>query len=397
MAGRLNVSRLRWRRAATGAAWLAAALLLHLAVGGAISSTIDGWAAVAAMPPRLEAMFVRELTATVVPPPAVHAVRPAPRPAQRAAPAADAASAPQAPGPPAASALAEEAPEAPVDNAAQQMAAADNTNAGQTPAAEAPSDAASAPASTPPFEWPASTRLSYVLTGYFRGEMRGSAQVEWLRSGERYQVHLDVTVGPSFAPLMTRRMSSDGVLSEQGLSPRRYDEETFRAFSATRRLTMRFEADHVVMADGRRRPTLAGVQDTASQFVHLTWLFTTQPERLRPGQSVEVPLALPRDVDSWVYDVVARETLQAPFGAVEAFHLKPRRPARPGTLAVESWIAPTLQYLPVRIRIQQDAETFIDLMIEKPPLQAAEPAREPPVPGGVGRSALPASTQEEHP
>jgi hypothetical protein len=35
------------------------------------------------------------------------------------------------------------------------------------------------------------------------------------------------------------------------------------------------------------------------------------------------------------------------------------------------WFAPTLQYLPVRIRIQQDAETFVDLMLDAAPLQAA--------------------------
>ena len=33
------------------------------------------------------------------------------------------------------------------------------------------------------------------------------------------------------------------------------------------------------------------------------------------------------------------------------------------------WFAPSLQYLPVRIRIRQDAEVFVDLMIEKLPQQ----------------------------
>jgi hypothetical protein len=36
------------------------------------------------------------------------------------------------------------------------------------------------------------------------------------------------------------------------------------------------------------------------------------------------------------------------------------------------WVAPTLQYLPVRILIRQSAETFVDLNIEKLPEQAAE-------------------------
>ena len=83
-----------------------------------------------------------------------------------------------------------------------------------------------------------------------------------------------------------------------------------------------------MLANGKRRATLPGVQDTASQFVQLTWLFTTQPELLRAGNTIEVPLALPRNVDRWVYDVLGEETLYAPFGAVDTLHLKPRARAR---------------------------------------------------------------------
>ena len=107
------------------------------------------------------------------------------------------------------------------------------------------------------------------------------------------------------------------------------------------------------------------MQDTASQFVQLTWLFTTQPELLRAA-SVELPLALPRNVDRWVYEVVGRG------GAGHAGRrdrrpstCKPRREPRPGNdLVAEIWFAPTLQYLPVRIRIRQDAETCVDLLID---------------------------------
>jgi hypothetical protein len=31
------------------------------------------------------------------------------------------------------------------------------------------------------------------------------------------------------------------------------------------------------------------------------------------------------------------------------------------------WIAPQFRYLPIRLKIHQDAETFVDLMITKPP------------------------------
>jgi hypothetical protein len=214
--------------------------------------------------------------------------------------------------------------------------------------------------------------MTYTLTGNYRGPIEGQAQVEWLRSGSRYQVHLDVSVGPFFAPLMRRSLSSDGELTERGLQPQRYDEETKVAFSDPRRQSIMFDGQQVLLPGGKTVPQPAGVQDTASQFVQLTWMFTTQPQLLQRGTTIALPLALPRYVDTWVYEVLEREPLYTPFGVVDTVHVKPRREPRPGVdLTAEIWVAPSLQYLPVRILIRQDAQTWIDLLVNQLPLQAA--------------------------
>jgi Protein of unknown function (DUF3108) len=217
------------------------------------------------------------------------------------------------------------------------------------------------------------TRLTYTLLGNYRGEIHGDARVQWVRVGPRYQVHMDVVVGPSFAPLMSRKMTSDGELSEAGLTPRRYDEATKLPFQSPRRVTVQFTPESVTLANGSTRAAMTGVQDTASQFVQMTWLFTTQPDLLRVGNSISLPLALPRRMDRWTYDVVAEQRLYTPVGELDTFHVKPRRAdTRPrGELSAEVWFAPSLQYLPVRIRIQQDADTYVDLMMDAAPLQAA--------------------------
>jgi len=241
--------------------------------------------------------------------------------------------------------------------------------AAQVPSIQAVSPA-SASAAAPPFEWPPSTRLSYTLVGDYRGPVQGKARVEWLRSGNRYQVHLDVRVGADFAPLMSRRMSSDGLLTEAGLKPLRYDEETRVLLREVRRQTIFFEPERIVLPRGGAQPTVPGVQDTASQFVQLSWMFTLQPQLLRAGQTVELPLALTRRVDRWVYDVVGEEVLDLPVGPVKAWYLKPRLQSKTSSdLAVETWFAPSLQYLPVRIRIRQDEASFIDLTLERLPQQ----------------------------
>jgi hypothetical protein len=358
-----------WSRRASGLLLLAGVLALHLGAVAWLQRSLVGWGAgELAMPARMEVAFVRELVPAA--PPAV-APRPPPVPRPRSAPARAAAPQPVAA---AASAVATPEPVAPEmpprnDEATPTPAVAAASAPELPPPAVA--QAASAPAA-PPFVWPPSTRLTYTLAGNYRGEVHGNARVQWVRIGARYQVHLDVTVGPSFAPLITRRMTSDGDLGEAGLVPRRYDELTKVAFQSPRQATVQFTPGTVTLANGTVREALPGVQDATSQFVQLTWLFTTQPERLRVGETIELPLALPRRMDHWLYDVVGQDTLHTPVGALEVFHLKPRRAGqRPrGELAAEMWFAPSLQYLPVRIRIQQDADNFVDLVMDAAPLQA---------------------------
>jgi hypothetical protein len=240
------------------------------------------------------------------------------------------------------------------------------------PATPAPPDgtgAASAPAGDgDAFAWPPSTRVTYALTGNYRGSVEGDAQVEWIKAGSRYQVHVDLSVGPRIAPLIERRMSSEGELTAYELVPSRYDEETKAVFRETRRLTVTLGPDEIVLAGGERRQRVAGVQDAASQFIHMAVLFALRPELLQTGGVVETLLALPRSIDVWEYDVLGEETLYTAFGPVGTFHLKPRRAShKPTDLAAEIWFAPRLRYLPARIRIEQDAQTYIDLMIARKP------------------------------
>jgi hypothetical protein len=365
----------RWQRGAAGALLVVMVVGLHGAATRWIAGHLQVIEAGNAPPPRLAVAFVRELRPAAPP-----LARPAPaaappRRARRAAaapPPAPAASQPAVSPPgasqPEATALADVA-EPPIAPPAEAETA--DTPASGEPAVPPQAAAASAPAADWPAQWPASTRLSYVLTGWFRGELHGEASVEWIRSGRDYQVHLDVSIGPSFAPLMRRSMSSAGELAADGLRPRRYDEQTRVGFAAPRRIAIRFEPDAVWLPGERRRERWPGMQDAASQFVHLTYLFTTQPERLAPGQRIEVSLALPRTTDRWVYDVREAEPLRLPFGTVPVLHLQPRRLMRPGgDLVMEAWFAPSLLYLPVRIRIHQDAQTWLDLLIDRPPMQA---------------------------
>jgi len=339
------------RRRVVGWVLLVLVTAVHLGLGQWWFDQRMGDGAGDAAPKAIEVSFVKALTVNAPP-----VFAPPPPPRRRAPPVAQAsASAPVAPPAPVASAPVE----GPVEAVAE--AASEPVNGPAVAASAAVAEA---------FEWPPSTQLLYNMTGSYRGPVTGTAEVNWLRSGDHYQVRLEVRVPPVFS----RRMLSDGVLGPDGLSPRRYDQETEVALQATRRETVRFDGDEVQLANGSTSERLPGMQDIASQFVQMTWMFLLQPERLQVGQTVSFPLALTRRVGLWTYDVAEHMVLPLPFGDVDTFHLQPRRDVlKPNELGVETWVAPSLQYLPVRIVIRQDADNYLELQLKSAPRQTAPP------------------------
>ncbi len=200
------------------------------------------------------------------------------------------------------------------------------------------------------------TRLTYRLTGYYRGELTGEARVAWQRDGDRYQTQVDMTVGL----LVRMTLTSQGDITPEGLAPREYEEQL-----GTRRRAVRLGRESITLANGTQRPRPAGVQDTASQFVALTQRFATSQAALVPGESVKFWMARPGGVDAWDYRVVAQEPLYLPLlGQVSTFHLKPEPLQTPrGSIVAEMWFAPSLQHLPVRIRISFNEDSYVDLLV----------------------------------
>ncbi|MFZ4478942.1 MAG: DUF3108 domain-containing protein [Rhodoferax sp.] len=229
---------------------------------------------------------------------------------------------------------------------------------GPAPQLDQPGPAALAQQTAAADSWPADTRVSYRLRGNYRGELNGSARVQWQREQGRYQVRLDL----GLPPVLQVSMISQGRVGEAGLFPGVYEEQLPWGL---RRMV--FEGDQVKFDNGAQLPQPPALQDTASQFVELSHRFSSGRDSLQVGSVVSVWLARPQGISLWTYDVIEEEVLQTPeLGAVPAFHLRPRPVANPaGVITAEMWFAPSLQYLPVRVRIALGADNFVDLLVER--------------------------------
>lgn len=392
---------------------VAGVLLAHALVTRGVMVQMQEMASDAPTIERMDAVMVADMRLSappvVMPPPAPPAPTPAPALAapQTASAASKPASTPEEPVPPKPVELAE----APVEPTASEMAdtaassaseaalaalaaaelssAASSASSPDTAMAQAPGGEASAAPDAKPFEWPLATRVTFKAEGYIRGPIYGQAQVEWVRRDTTYQVRVDASVGPSFAPLGSQRWISEGEITPEGLTPKRFESVNKLLISSGTPRRVTFHPREVELADGQRVPKLPMVQDPASHYIQLAYMALLKPDILKVGGTLEMPLAWTKKQETVTYDIEAREALDTPLGKIDTFRLKPRplagqkeKDKEKGEVLAEIWIAPSLQYLPIRMLLRQGASNYLDMRMDKMPQQAAgtPPQNMPPDP-----------------
>jgi hypothetical protein len=207
---------------------------------------------------------------------------------------------------------------------------------------------------------PASVRLKFAVSG-----QQGTVPLEgvfgelvWSQDGRAYDAHL--TLRFLFKTLRTQH--SSGVIGPTGIEPAR--------FSDTRKteVASHFARDRGEVVFSNNAPTVAllpGAQDRLSVMMQLGALLAGDPARYPEDGAVAVQTVGPRDADIWLFKIGPEETLTLPMGEVVARRLT-RNARQPFDDTVELWLAPTLGYLPVRIKLTQPNGDFADMRLREP-------------------------------
>ena len=285
-------------------------------------------------------------------------VEPEPEPAPEAPPEPAPATAPSA----AASAAPDDAPQAQA-SAAAAPASAPAIAHDPGLAIQAPSDAGpsladgSAPGAAPPVQVPPPMRLAFDVSGEVKG-FRYSASAQWLfrHDGAQYEARQEVK---AFL-IGSRAQTSVGRLTAWGLQPRRFGDRV-RSEQAAH---FDFEAGQVTFsANTPSAPIAPGAQDRLSVFIELAALLAAAPERYPEGTLIALTTASARATSRWVFRVGPLETLELPAGPLPAIALQ-RVPQDVYDQRAELWLAPSLHYLPVRLRITQSQGDFVELQLK---------------------------------
>lgn len=203
------------------------------------------------------------------------------------------------------------------------------------------------------FTIPGSVRLHYKVSAHSRNLLwHGDSELLWRHDGESYEAKLEVS-----APLLpARTQRSTGRITADGLAPLRFSDRNRSEEAA------HFERDQGKVSFSSNRPDAPlspGAQDRLSVLLQLGALIAGDPGKFGPDAQIAIQTASTRDAETWVFTVEAAEQLQLPGGTVATLKLT-RNPRKEFDQKVELWLAPGMDYVPVRLRLTQPNGDWLD-------------------------------------
>ncbi len=208
------------------------------------------------------------------------------------------------------------------------------------------------------FKAPESALLKYQVQGQVKGlNYWANAELAWQQDGQNYESRLSI----SAFLLGSRTQLSKGTLGSEGLMPTRFSDKSRSELAA------HFQRDKGIIsfsANSPDAPLLKGAQDRLSVVIQIASLFAADPTRFPLGTMLSFQTVSQREAEVWHFLVEKEELLQLPFGEINAIKLN-RKPRREFDQHIELWFAPTLGYLPVRLRITNANGDVVDQLLSK--------------------------------
>ena len=203
------------------------------------------------------------------------------------------------------------------------------------------------------FKAPRSALLRYDVKGQTRHIGYSAwADLNWQQNGEAYNARLEVG---AFL-LGSRVQTSVGTLGLDGLMPTRFGDKSRSELAAhfqREKNTITFSANSPDV------PLLKGAQDRLSVVLQLGALLAADPSRFPPGTMLSFQTVSQREAEIWQFVVEKEELLRLPYGDIHAIKLQ-RNPRREFDQRIELWLAPSLDFLPARLRITNANGDFVD-------------------------------------
>jgi hypothetical protein len=212
------------------------------------------------------------------------------------------------------------------------------------------------------FHSPPSAKLFYFIKADIKGlNIEGSGLIEWDKSAEKYSINSE-TRTPLTGILIAEK--SEGLIESTGLVSEIFSIKRFRKELITTRLDRKNRQIHY--QSNATPSTLEGSeQDRLSVVWQLLSLARTTPTKFSAGSKHKLLVVGSHDSDAWIFEVKKTQRIQTGLGEVDAIPINRIASENPDAQSIEIWLAPSLDWYPVKIRISEKNGDYVEQSLEK--------------------------------
>ena len=213
-----------------------------------------------------------------------------------------------------------------------------------------------------PYNLPPSAELSYSIKARQSGmAIGGEATVSWSVADNRYSVVTE-TRAMIIGKILDAR--SEGAIDQYGLAPVQFTEKRFRK-GATNTSFNRSDKLIRFSESSETYPIIGGEQDRTSAIWQLIAVARGAPDKFKVGSDWKFFVAGRRDAEPWSFKVVKHENIRTPLGELAAVHIVKAPPPDSTDQQLDIWLAPSLEWYPVRLRFTDADGDYIEQFLEK--------------------------------
>lgn len=213
-----------------------------------------------------------------------------------------------------------------------------------------------------PTRLPPPAELDYEIKARQKGlSINGDAVVRWEHDGQRYKVNA-TTRAMVLGKILDEK--SEGGIDAYGLAPVRFTEQRYRK----RATAVTFDrAARKISFDASERSYViqGGEQDQASVVWQLSAVARAAQGKFKASSTWNFIVVGQRDADPWTFRVVGQEEVRGPSGNTLAWRITRSPLPDDKGRELDIWLAPALQWYPVRLRYTESDGDYIEQMLRK--------------------------------
>lgn len=209
---------------------------------------------------------------------------------------------------------------------------------------------------------PPSADLAYTVRAKQSGlTLDGTTTIQWHTANNKFSI-----VTKTRAALVGKILDakSEGTIGEYGLAPAVFTQKRFRKPQTT--TTFDRQAKTITFSKSDQTyPIKGGEQDRSSAVWQLAAIARGAQSKFKPGSTWTFFVAGDDDAEPWMFKVIKQEKVRMPLGDFNAFHVV-RMPASDSKgQQLDIWLAPSLEWYPVRLRFTEDDKESIEQVLQK--------------------------------